>query len=198
MGTLKTTNIQSISGSGTVTLGVSGETFTNAAGTTFTVSNGTMSGQMYPAFAAYLTADQTITNATYTKVAMANEYFDTDSAYDASTNYRFTVPTGKAGKYFLYGRLFCDSGTNSEMNSVIMAFKLNGSTYIREQSTNMASNPGRNLGLTLTAIVDLSASDYIELWVNPNDASGNPIVDGATVFGASGAGNEFGGYRIGA
>ena len=84
------------------------------------------------------------------------------------------------------------------MNSVIMAFKLNGSTYIREQSTNMASNPGRNLGLTLTAIVNLSASDYIELWVNPNDASGNPIVDGATVFGASGAGNEFGGYRIGA
>jgi hypothetical protein len=34
MGTLKTTNIQSISGSGTVTLGTSGETFTLGAGVT--------------------------------------------------------------------------------------------------------------------------------------------------------------------
>ena len=38
MGTLKTTNIQSISGSGTVTLGTSGETFAVGSGVTTTVN----------------------------------------------------------------------------------------------------------------------------------------------------------------
>ena len=61
MGTIKTTNIQSISGSGTVTLGTSGETF--ALGT------GVSSQLNRPAFFAELSADQTgIADATATTI----------------------------------------------------------------------------------------------------------------------------------
>ena len=38
MGTIKTTNIESISGSGTVTLGTSGETFNVPSGVTLSTS----------------------------------------------------------------------------------------------------------------------------------------------------------------
>ena len=60
MGTLKTTNIQSISGSGTVTLGTSGETFAVGSGVTTTINR--------PAFSVYLNADQSIANATVSRV----------------------------------------------------------------------------------------------------------------------------------
>ena len=52
-----------------------------------------------PAFQAYRTALQSISNSTFTKVQNNVVLFDTDSAYDNSTNYRFTIPSGKAGKY---------------------------------------------------------------------------------------------------
>ena len=44
--------------------------------------------------------DQSVSNATVTKINLNVESFDTDDAFDSSTNYRFTVPTGSDGKYF--------------------------------------------------------------------------------------------------
>jgi hypothetical protein len=55
-------------------------------------------GTNTPAFEAYTTALQSITDDTYTKLTMATEVFDTDGDYDNVTNYRFTPQT--AGKYF--------------------------------------------------------------------------------------------------
>ena len=40
-----------------------------------------------PAFMAYLSANQSISNSTYTKVQCNLEVFDTDNAYDNSSNY---------------------------------------------------------------------------------------------------------------
>ena len=55
-----------------------------------------------PAFSAYKGSAQSSLSANqYNKVTFTTEEFDTDSAYDNS-NGRFTVPSGKAGKYFLY------------------------------------------------------------------------------------------------
>jgi hypothetical protein len=43
-----------------------------------------------PAFEARLSADQTISDDTLTKITLDTEIFDTNSDYDNSTNYRFT------------------------------------------------------------------------------------------------------------
>ena len=51
-----------------------------------------------PAFHARTSSNQTLSNATWTKINFDTETFDTDNMYDHSTNYRFT-PT-VAGKYF--------------------------------------------------------------------------------------------------
>jgi hypothetical protein len=87
----------------TITIGASGDTITIPSGATMTVPSGGLSGQNYPAFFATMSADQTgIPDSTFTKVQFNTERFDTDSAYDATTNYRFTVPAGKGGKYFFF------------------------------------------------------------------------------------------------
>jgi hypothetical protein len=55
-----------------------------------------------PAFSAYLTgANQSVTGGTWTKVNLNAETFDTASAFDSTTNYRFQ-PT-VAGYYLING-----------------------------------------------------------------------------------------------
>ena len=69
MGTIKTTNIQTITGSGTLTLGTSGETLALGSGVT--------SNLLYPAFMATMgTSNQNVTDATLTKVQLTNEVID--------------------------------------------------------------------------------------------------------------------------
>jgi hypothetical protein len=93
MGTLKTTNIQSISGSGTVTLGTSGETFTVPSGVTLT-NSGTATGFNNPAFMVTLSGTQNITTATWTKILFDSEIYDTNSTFASN---KFTP--GVAGIY---------------------------------------------------------------------------------------------------
>jgi hypothetical protein len=129
---------------------------------TMPAATGTMmvSGNM-PAFSAYLSANQTpITTATFTKIQCNTEEFDTASAYDNATNYRFTPQV--AGYYQVSGSLNITSGTNNQ--EVLVTVYKNGSaakwgSYI----TRLASN--FDLGTTVSALIYLNGStDYVELY----------------------------------
>ena len=144
-------------------------------------------------FAANRTSDETFTNATYGKLGMSNELADPGSNYDTS-NYRYTIPT--TGKYFFYLMGNFDSGSNSEMNSVLFSIRKNNSSHELESLINLASNPGRNAGMTLNGVLSLTAGDYVEAWANPNDASGNPTFKANSIFGAAGSANQWGGWRV--
>ena len=61
-----------------------------SSGDTITVPNGGLSGQNYPAFFAGVSTAQSLSNDSATKMEFNYEDFDTDSAYDPSTNQRFT------------------------------------------------------------------------------------------------------------
>ena len=71
MGTIKTTNIETITGSGTLTLGQSGETISVPSGATINLSNATQTGVggvNTPAFFAYLNSNQgSIASTTFAK-----------------------------------------------------------------------------------------------------------------------------------
>ena len=183
MGTLKTTNIESISGSGTVTLGTSGETF--ALGTGVIQSN-----MLYPAFEAYLSANQTISDATETKVQFNTERFDTNSAYDNSSNYRFTVPANQGGKYFVYSNVQATSSGDTLASGYIM-IKKNGSEYMRNAFNPENSSMGY-LTPTIVSTMDLSAADYLEIFGLCSLASGTPS------FGTGTQSTFFGAYKLGA
>ena len=82
MGTIKTTNIETITGSGTLTLGQSGETISIPSGATLDLSNATQTGvgeSNTPAFSVRQTTNQTgISSDTLTKISFQAEDLDTD------------------------------------------------------------------------------------------------------------------------
>jgi len=132
-----------------------------------------------PGFFVYLNSSQTLTDATSTKVAFDAEVYDSDSAFDITTNYRFTVPAGEGGKYLMYWRLSADCEGDSQLEQAGMNIKKNGSGFM-EQEINLKANPGRKIQVTGTATFDLSATDYLEIFYNINDTSGSPVIEGGS------------------
>jgi hypothetical protein len=192
MGTIKTTNIQSISGSGTVTLGTSGETFTVPSGVTVNMSSATQTGvggNNTPSFKATLSGNQVIGNNTFTKAALATEVWDTDSAWDTS-NYRFTVPSGEGGKYVFTARFLFYYLANEDIFEARFyknGSSLGGSTFRETGSTSSAAQQVDN---SSTIVVNLSAGDYIELFVKHNEG-GNQ-----TLYGPGNGDTYLAGYKL--
>ena len=142
-----------------------------------------MTGQNYPAFLAYISANQTIGNNTTTKINYDTELFDTDDAYDNSTNYRFTVPTGKGGKYCVFLNTKKDNWTSTRFYHQI---NLNGAiTFFADAGDSDYASVGS------TIILNLSEGDYIEGHMYQSSGASRAIKGGSnkTTF--------FGAYRIG-
>ena len=180
-GTLKVENIQTSSGSGTITLGQSGETIALGSGVTSKMNQ--------PAFQAYLSSAQSVTDDTDTKVQCDTESFDTDNCYDNSTNYRFT-PT-VSGKYLFQCAMIANAGTTN-LQSTILRLKKNGTTVaiaFHNSDGNFTNQATCNLNVTLDAN---GSTDYFEIFAQINDTSGNP-----TVYGNTYPSTYFAAYRIG-
>tara|TARA_E500000318_G_scaffold108610_2_gene119811 strand:- start:1 stop:576 length:576 start_codon:yes stop_codon:yes gene_type:complete len=165
-GTLKVSNIQTSSGSGTITLGQSGETvdFSNGSITL----NSSM--QSTPSFFAFLSSDSSVvSDATWTKVQINSELFDTDNCYDNSSNYRFTPTT--AGKYKVeYGITFNPFATDDVSEALLGVYK-NGSLFI-QPGMAFGSHPITSVSITGSQIIDFNgSSDYIELYGYFNEVS---------------------------
>jgi len=174
MGTLKTTNIESISGSGTVTLGTSGETFTVPSGVT--ISGGLANT---PSFLAYDASNQAIANTTYTLLQFDTESFDTDSAYNTGT-YKFTVPSGEGGKY-LIGCAVKSTGATDRL--ILRLEKNDGNTFYSETYSES------NASCQFDILMDLAAADHLKVAVYQN--SGGSL----DLEGGSGT-NAFYGYKL--
>ena len=191
MGTLFVDKLDPQSGT-SLEIGSSGDTITVPTGASLTVPNGAATGQNYPAFEAYGSANMTgVADAVYVKLIMNTEKFDTDSMYDSSTNYRFT-PT-IAGKYYVYGMCDMYSETNYKLNVANIAIYKNGSVYkIMNNTFDPSYEPNENT-FFVGAVVDFNgSSDYVELYARSNVTSGTSTLD---IDESSGT---FGAYRIGA
>ena len=161
-GTLKVSNIQTSSGSGTITLGQSGETINIPSGCTIT-NSGTQTGfggANTPAFSAKMSGSQTISHNTETKVQYDTEVFDTDSAYDHSTNYRFTPQT--AGKYLITHMLYLDGQGQGNLRIYSARIAKNG-TLVAISGDDKATGYQNNGVECVTTIVEMNgSSDYVE------------------------------------
>ena len=121
-----------------------------------------------PNFHAY-DGSQTLNNTTWTKFDVATERFDNGSAYDTSTS-RFTVPSGEGGVYLFNGmyRMENDSGSS------FLKFYKNGSALNDFVSEMHGSS---YFAVNLTIMVNLSASDYIEMYGYINVGNTNGVAD---------------------
>jgi len=138
-----------------------------------------------PAFEAYLSSTQTVSNDTETKIQFDTERFDTDSCYNNSTNYRFTPTT--AGKYFCYTSLrgAPTSGTGA-LEKLSAGFYKNGSSYGAELKQDDRNSNGTLASVTITTVIDFNGtSDYLEVFGNVDVSSGTPAFYSiSTLFGA--------------
>ena len=137
-------------------------------------------GKNTPAFLAGLDGDQDISDSTATKLAFADEAYDSDGVYDASTNYRFTP--GVAGKYYIFMRCITDTA-----NYVRGFIYKNGSEVAKEYSYYSGTNPDQYAACAV--IVDLDADDYVEAFAWHNGGSTKTFPDGV-------AAHYFGGFKL--
>ena len=135
-----------------------------------------------PIVAVKLSADQSISDATWTKLQLDTEITDSDSAYDATTNYRFTVPSGKSGLYKVDAQAGYDVFSNSNLARNILQIKKNGDFYYPRADQNFTSNYVRYGFLSLNMIMNLNEGDYIEVFVFCDDTSGTPKIESQACF----------------
>jgi len=187
MGTIKTTNIEPIADNGTVTLGSSGDTFTLGSGVV-------QSNMLYPAFEARLSAFQNLSNDTDTKVQFDTEVFDTDNTFDNSTNYRFTVPSGGAGKYLINGAITLRA--NATSISTVYAYLYKNGSGVNLSMANFTNSLVFITTQNFSVLIDLVAGDYLELF-GYVDGSGTTAFDPG-VSSDTVKSTYLAGYRIGA
>jgi len=126
-----------------------------------------------PAFNAYANASQTLTNATFTLVALNTEVFDTNNNFDSTTTYKFT-PT-ITGYYQINAIVtFSSTGGNVLSNCITSIFK-NGTEFSRGGGVITSTSI---LGQTNMPVSDLiymnGTTDYLQLYVYAISA-GSPI-----------------------
>ena len=143
-----------------------------------------------PAFEAHRgTSNQSITNLTATKVQFNTELFDTDSAYDNATNYRFTPQV--AGKYFVYSGLFITASTvTMNISQFVIEIRKNGSTLRELQMYN--NTTAVHLSNYIYGSVTMNGTtDYVEVFMLTRSATGN-----ASTVNFAAQGCFFGAYRL--
>ena len=162
MSTLKVDTILKRTGTGTITLGQSGDTIALGSGASQTGFGGANS----PMWVATMSAQQTGGNNAMVKINYNTEVLDTDSAYDTSS-YRFTVPSGKAGKYFISAMTNIQSSGSNGARSQTNSIYVNGTSIVRSQyfmtSGNLFEADQDNI-CHCTLLHDLSAGDYVEVF----------------------------------
>ena len=117
-----------------------------------------------PSFRARTSSVQTFSSG-YVKVQYDAEEWDEGSVFDHSSNYRFTVPSGQAGKYHVT-IITRQNGTSAQaLNYSIVLYK-NGSGYRYFNANPSYGGNVERYGITYSEDIALSATDYLEVYIN--------------------------------
>jgi len=146
---------------------------------------------LYPAFDVNLSSNQTgLTDSADNLVNFNEEKFDTDNAFDTSTgNHKFTVPSGKAGKYCFYSGIVANPNADNQTQEAILKLFKNGATYRYTRARYNTTYRARYAPITLTTTMDLAVGDYIQIYFYGDDTNSAHTLLAGQCF--------FGGYRIG-
>lgn len=142
------------------------------------------SNRNQPYFSAYLSANQSFTAGTPTKIQFNTKNFDSGTYYDATTNYRYTPLV--AGKYLVTVQL-TGQGLSSSANQyapVSAAIYKNGTQVAISSGQLYFYTSGITLGQSanITAIVPMNGTtDYVEGWGNIATV-GSTLFNGGSVF----------------
>ena len=132
-------------------------------------------GDNTPAFMAVMGSDDTIANSTFTKATFDNEVFDTDSAFASN---KFTVPAGEGGKYVIFGHILAyEIDDTNRVEGRIYKNGSNAGGSSTGSTTWRWYSGGANFQMDMgfNTILDLNATDYIELYVNQTNGDSQTL-----------------------
>ncbi len=151
-------------------IGSNGFVLTADSAETYGVKWAAAAASSGPAVSAYTSTAQTLTAATFTKIILNNELFDTDACFN-TTNYRFT-PT-KAGKY----QITAISGWTGAGTRMIAVIYKNGAA---ELYINDLTQSGFSATFNGSTLIDMNGStDYLEYYFY---SSGTPTSVTGTAY----------------
>ena len=171
----------------TINIGVSGDTVNIPSGVTI-ANAGTATGfggANTPQFYAELSANQSVSSGSWTKINFNNEKIDTDNKYDNSSNYRFT-PT-VAGNYYVFGQVAFDELAADKGAYAAIYFNgshANGNSGTYTSSVLTTATP--QVGIMLTFDTD----DYVEFYAYHNNGSSRNAIGNSTTE------SYFGAYKL--
>ena len=121
-----------------------------------------------PNFDVRLSSNFGLTNDTFVKVTWDSETFDSDNAFASN---KFTVPSGKAGKYLFMAHY----KVGNSLGYYTFRYHKNGSAVTGSRNIYNYANSDNDFSFHHNLIIDLSASDYIETYVQTTSGSGNNV-----------------------
>ena len=140
-----------------------------------------------PSFRVYRNATQSISSATHTKIQFNTEDYDTANAFDNSSNYRYTIPSGQAGKWFFtcHGTIAQDS---QDTNRLILTIRKNNSTLVSVEEDGAYDE--YTLGNTISVCDNASVGDYYEVFIYQINSGSDALNLQSNYF------NGFSGFKI--
>ena len=135
-----------------------------------------------PAFSAYNSTTTSVNSATWTKVALQTEEYDTNNNFDNTTNYRFT-PT-VAGYYQVNGAVQFGATVSTAVARV--AIYKNGSIF--KYGVQVHASTNKVISSVVSALVYFNGStDYVEMYAYQDTGSSQNTQNDAysTYFQAS-------------
>ncbi len=182
---LKVNTIQDAGGNSIVSSNGSGTFTPGSAMATGFLSN-------TPAFSVYKSSDQSLSDNVNTKVTWNAEFYDTDSAFASD---KFTVPSGKDGKYFLHTKMYSSCAGNANYNTGELMFYKNGAR-IDYAIFDFRDNPGHQFTVQAAITLPLVANDDIEVYLQVDDTSSTPSIKGTSTITDGIYRSIFEGFRV--
>jgi hypothetical protein len=131
-----------------------------------------------PMVRAVPSGNQSISATTNTTVVFNTEVIDTDSAFTSNT---FTVPSGKAGKYYVSATIIANTGNDNSLQRV--QIRKNTSTSVGYGNYRLSGTVDNTM--TVFCIVDLSEGDTILVNYFSNDVTSSILSNGEYAGGTS-------------
>ena len=181
MSTLKVDTILKRTGTGTITLGQSGDSISipaganatlGGSGSTITIpsgstiaNNGTATGFGGTPFneigGCFTHGNQTgISSFSYTKILLSSTTYNKGLTFGSN---KITIPSGAAGKYNVVVKMDVNLYGTDKMQAAKGAIYINGSGS-KYFGNDFRDNPGRDATILYSDVLTFAESDYIEIY----------------------------------
>ena len=139
-------------------------------------------------FLVYKSSDQSpLTTATWTKVTFDTEDIDTGSNFASD---KYVAPSD--GKYFFYTQVRNMTSIDTNIQLSKLSFYKNGAHFISISEDYTASYLKKR-NMTMSGMLDLSATDYVEVYSQIQRSGGSPTL---SISGASNRYTLFMGWKM--